>query len=314
MKNFLRICQKTQAEVKKYMKSYLETSKYKVICEDGFLYAKGTVPVLLVAHMDTVHKDLCKDIAIEGDKVSSPQGIGGDDRCGIYIIRELVKTFRCSVLLCEDEERGCIGATKFTKTDYIHNLGVNYMIEFDRKGSNDAVFYTCGNQEFINHVLDFTGYKRAYGTFSDISSLMPISKICGVNLSSGYYNPHTTSEYVMFEEMIETLNAAKALIKAECSAPFEYKIASYSYSSYGYSSGYSSGYTKPDPKPTPPAKKSIVDIAREDTMLELEALIIKRGEEIALSATGSTKMECWFNLFMENPEICLNDVFDYTIV
>jgi hypothetical protein len=282
-----------------------------VICEDGFLYAKGEVPVLLVAHMDTVHKDTCKDVIIDGNKISSPQGIGGDDRCGIYIIRELVKTFRCSVLLCEDEERGCVGATKFAKTDYVKNLDVNFMIEFDRRGSNDAVFYTCGNQDFINHVLDYTGFKKAYGSFSDICSLMPASQLCAVNLSSGYYNPHTLTEYVVYEEMKETIDAAKALIKAECNAPFEYKT------SYGYTNSY--GYT---PKNTAPAqqtilpeKKSIADIARKDTELELEVLMLdKNGDEIALYANGTTKMECWFNFFMENPSVCLNDVADYVIV
>lgn len=313
MKNFIRICQKTQEKVKQYMESYLKSSKYHVICEDGFLYAKGELPVLLVAHMDTVHKDVCKDIVVEDNKISSPQGIGGDDRCGIYIIRELIKTFRCSVLLCEDEERGCIGANKFTKTDYINNLDVNYMIEFDRKGSNDAVFYSCGNQEFIDHVLDFTGYKQAYGTFSDISALMPASKTCAVNLSSGYYNPHSTSEYVMFDEMIDTINAAKALIKAECSNHFEYKTSSYSY----YGRYYNSNQQTPAPTQQSilPEKKNIADIAREDTELELEVLVNdESGEEIALYATGATKMECWFNFFMENSSVCLDDVIDYVIV
>ena len=316
MKNFTKICQKTQAEVKQYMESYLKSFKYNVICEDGFLYAKGEIPVLLVAHMDTVHRELCKDIVVTDGKISSPQGIGGDDRCGIYIIRELVKELKCSVLLCEDEECGGIGASKFARTEYIKNLGVNYMIEFDRKGNNDAVFYSCGNQDFINHVLDYTGYKKAQGTFSDISSLMPSSKLCGVNLSSGYYKPHNLDEYVVYEEMLETINAAKALIKSECNAPFEYKTAYYPYSSIN--SGLYSSYYKDTDKPNQMSlfdARSIADIAREDNTLELEALVIdKDGEEKALYATGTTKMECWFEFFMSYPEICLNDIIDYTIV
>ena len=54
MKSFGDICKMTQPEVKAYMKSFLTSKKYEPIDEDGFLYAKGDVPVLLVAHMDTV--------------------------------------------------------------------------------------------------------------------------------------------------------------------------------------------------------------------------------------------------------------------
>ena len=166
MKTFEDICKMTQKEVKAYMKSYLVSQKYNVVDMDGFLYAKGTVPVLLVAHMDTVHKVQCKNIINLNGRMSSPQGIGGDDRCGVFMIMNVVKELNCSVLLCEDEEIGGVGARKFTDatykaTDedgkevtesYIDNLDVNYMVEFDRRGNNDAVFYRCDNRDFIDFV------------------------------------------------------------------------------------------------------------------------------------------------------------------
>ena len=118
MKTFEDICRMTQHEVKQYMKGYLASKKYNVVDQDGFLYAKGTVPVLLVAHMDTVHKEQCTEIRNVNGKLSSPQGIGGDDRCGVFIIMNLVKELHCSVLLCEDEEKGCIGAGKFKRATF----------------------------------------------------------------------------------------------------------------------------------------------------------------------------------------------------
>ena len=126
MKKFEEICMMTQPEVKAYMQKYLSSRQYKVINEDGYLYTKGTVPVLLIAHMDTVHKETCKQVYVGADDgiVSSPQGIGGDDRCGIFIIMNIIKELHCSVLLCEDEEVGGIGARKFTKSEYINDLGV----------------------------------------------------------------------------------------------------------------------------------------------------------------------------------------------
>ena len=78
--------------------------------------------------MDTVHKETVKDFYEYYDEenerhiISSPQGIGGDDRCGIYMILEILKTHKCSVLFCEDEEAGGIGSEKFCKTEYITEL------------------------------------------------------------------------------------------------------------------------------------------------------------------------------------------------
>jgi hypothetical protein len=315
----------TQEGVKEYMAKYLATKKYEVINEDGFLYAKGDVPVLLVAHMDTVHKELCTSVIRVGNKFSSPQGIGGDDRCGVFIIANLVKSLHCSVLLLEDEEIGTVGARKFTKTDYINTLDVNFMIEFDRKGNNDAVFYSCDNEDFTNHVLDNTGYKLAQGSFTDISVLMPASKLCGVNLSCGYYNPHTTNEYVNYDEMLDTISAAKALIKAECEKPFEYVAKTYSpstynsnyrtyggssYGYYPYSSYY--GHTSGNNTTYGDDKDNLRTRANKDVTLELTVTIInKEGQEEFLFAEGRTKGECWLDLFTSYPGVCFNDILEY---
>ena len=327
MKTFKDFCCMTQVGVKAYMEKYLISKKYEVINEDGFLYAKGDVPVLLVAHMDTVHKETCTSVIRVKNRFSSPQGIGGDDRCGIFIIANLVKKHHCSVLLLEDEEIGTIGARKFAKTDYINDLGVNFMIEFDRKGNNDAVFYTCDNEDFTNHVLDNTGYNVAIGTWTDISVLMPASKLCGVNLSCGYYNPHTLNEYVNYDEMLDTISAAEVLIKAECEKPFEYVAKTYkpstynsNYRSYGEGSGYySSYYPYYNNYGSTGGKKDVNDDndnvrsrARKDTTIELTVTIAdKEGQEEFLFAEGRTKGECWLDLFSSYPGLCFNDILEY---
>lgn len=323
MKTFEDICRMTQPEVKQYMQGYLTSYKYSPINQDGFLYAKGDVPVLLVAHMDTVHKQQCKEVSNINGKLSSPQGIGGDDRCGIFIIMNIVEELHCSVLLCEDEEIGCIGAHKFAKTDYIKNLDVNYMIEFDRKGNNDAVFYHCGNEDFIDFVEDATNFKFANGSVSDISVLMPEANLSAVNLSCGYYNAHTTSEYVMYDEMMDTIEAAKSLIKEKCDKPFVYMRKTYSYS--GSYANFNNYHTRSYPTmdddyysnlfddPSFYRDEELADMAKNDTELELEAIIYDESlSEEALHANGNTKAECWMNLFLENPSLCFNDIVDYS--
>ena len=337
MKTFEDICRMTQHEVKQYMKGYLASHKYKVIDQDGFLYAKGDIPVLLIAHMDTVHDKQCKEIKNINGKLSSPQGIGGDDRCGVFIIMNLVKELHCSVLLCEDEEKGCIGASKFKRATYkdadgeeqkyIENLDVNYMVEFDRRGKNDAVFYHCGNEEFIDFIEDMTNFKFANGSMSDISVLMEAANLSAVNLSCGYYNAHYPTEYVMYDEMMDTVDAASALIKEKCDKPFEYvkkkpsvptswKNFNDSHKSYipGYAKGYEDEYYGSlFDSPAEYKDEHLANMALSDNELELEVTIY--GESLSeqnLLAVGDTKAECWMALFLENPNLCFNDIIDYS--
>lgn len=335
MKTFEEICKMTQHEVKQYMKGYLASKKYKPVDQDGFLYAKGTVPVLLVAHMDTVHKSQCHEIKNVNGKMSSPQGIGGDDRCGIFIIMNIVKELNCSVLLCEDEEKGCIGANKFLKTTfkdvdgnekpYIKHLDVNYMIEFDRKGKNDAVFYHGGNEEFMDFVEDATNFKFASGSVSDISVLMEPANLSAVNLSCGYYAAHTIYEYVMYDEMIDTIDAAKVLIKEKCDKPFVYvkkeRTLPKSWQNFNANHGpYIHNYVSDDgycynflENPSAYKDDALAKNALNDKEMELEVTIygLTLSEENIITS-GETKAECWMNLFLENPNLCFNDIVDYT--
>lgn len=305
MKTFNEICMMTQKEVKEYMREYLTSKAYKVANEDGYLYAKGDVPVLLMAHMDTVHKENCRDIINENGKIYSPQGIGGDDRCGIFMIMNIVKELHCSVLLCEDEEIGMVGARKFTQSDYVNDVDVNYIIEFDRKGVNDAVFYSCDNKEFTDFVCDNTGFKESYGSFSDISTVAPALKTAAVNLSCGYYNAHTTQEYVMYDEMMDIIEAAKALIKTE-SEHFEYVAKKYP--SPSIKNNYSYGHQYDLFEDSQFAKR-----VKKDLKTEIEVVWYDvDGEEQVGYGEGNTKAEAWLDFFMTNEEVSFSMVVDYS--
>ena len=197
-----------------------------------YLYAEGNAPYMLVAHLDTVHTNLPSVICYskDGDVMMSPNGIGGDDRCGVYIILSLLKRlpYMPHVVFTMDEEIGGIGADAFIKdTSYID---LKYIVEFDRKGNNDCVFYHCDNREFVDFVEQF-GFKEAYGTFSDISTIAPYLGVAAVNLSSGYYNPHTQHEYVSLKDMEEIINKAEKMLCTECQT-FEYIEKEYQYTSY----------------------------------------------------------------------------------
>lgn len=211
---FRRLCKMSQQDLKAFLADALQSTYDEVVVGDGYVYAQGTFPVLLVAHLDTVHENLPNIIMYDkkSGSLSSPQGIGGDDRCGVYMILQVIKKYNCSVLFCEDEECGGIGAMKFIRTQLAQGLDFNYIIEFDRQGCNDAVFYNCYNEEFEDFITkDF--YKASWGTFSDISILAPFFGCAAVNLSCGYYKPHTKNEYVVLSEMEESINAACGILE-----------------------------------------------------------------------------------------------------
>lgn len=165
-------------------------------------YAEGTIPVLLVAHLDTVHTHrpdiICR--SEDGRYLMSPDGIGGDDRAGVYMILLLMRECHCHILFCEDEEIGGIGAKKFAKSKLYPE--VNYIVELDRRGTNDAVFYNCDNPDFTEFICSF-GFEENYGSFSDISVVAPHLDIDGVHLIGQHLTQHMDVKRVAHCKLVD---------------------------------------------------------------------------------------------------------------
>lgn len=242
-KKLEKICRMSQNDLKRYAKKQLSRDYNNIIVSDGFVFAKGAIPVLLIAHLDTVHRELPKKIIYDkrDNTISSPSGIGGDDRCGIYAILEIVKQYNCSVLFTEDEEIGGIGADKFADSEICKSFNCNYIIELDRRGKNDAVFYEDDNTDFHKFVCK-EYFRESHGTFSDISILAPVMGRSAVNLSCGYYNAHTRDEYIKLDELQNTIAAVCALLARSDNTVYHYiekPTARYSwYDDYGSYSLY----------------------------------------------------------------------------
>ena len=208
-------------ELKMQLYYYLQSKQMNPLYEDGFIYSKGDIPVLLVAHMDTVFEETTKKIIYDqkDDKIYNFYGgLGGDDRCGIYAIIQLLEKYRPHVLFTDDEEIGCVGAEKAIKK--LKNIpNVKYIIEFDRKGKDDCVFYDCDNKDFMEYIESF-GFKTNYGTYSDVLVLGVDWDIASVNLSIGYYNEHTMREYIIFSQLLNTINRADKMLNSLEKAPY----------------------------------------------------------------------------------------------
>lgn len=216
---FKLICQSTEWDLLDYLTKQLKIlyGENNCIATTQYVFAKGTCPVILVAHLDTVHSTL-PHIVVYDDKIGvvmSPTGIGGDDRCGVYQILKVITEMsdnRPYVLFTTKEETGCYGARQAAE-DLVDEVNdIKFMIELDRRGSNDACFYKTSNYEFEAFIESY-GFKTAYGSLSDISYLTPKWNIASVNLSCGYYNAHTNSEYVVVDEMMDVTSRVIDILK-----------------------------------------------------------------------------------------------------
>lgn len=194
-----------------------------VVITNSYIYAKGLIPICLIAHLDTVHRQTPTEIYFDKEKdvLWSPQGIGADDRAGVFAIVSIIKSgLLPHVIFTTDEEKGCIGSMKLSMHPNPFS-DLRYMVQIDRRGSNDCVFYDCDNKQFNKYIESF-GFKTDYGTYTDISELSPEWGIAGVNLSSGYYNEHTLTEYLKTKELKETIRKIKKMLTAKNPPKFKY--------------------------------------------------------------------------------------------
>ena len=205
----------------------------KLVFENPELYlyiqntSKNKIPVLLVAHLDTVHKGKPELVCYDSEQeiLWSPSGLGADDRAGVYAAMQLSKQFNVDVLFTHGEESGGKGASAFIR-DYPSNLArYKMLIQLDRRGSHDAVFYCNRAEDFHAYITD-AGFVKAYGSFSDISIIAPVWRVNAVNLSIGFISEHTLYEHLKLAWMRNTMVKLVNLF-AEPIPSFEYKEADY---------------------------------------------------------------------------------------
>ena len=219
---------------------------------------------LLSAHMDTVRKeaDFCIGAFLnesEDDKIFSGGILGGDDKCGVYIILKALEAGRkVNFIFSRDEEIGCKGIKALLKPNYNENKENTdqvrkclWCLVLDRRGNSDIICKQndYGSKEFeealekISNEGSF-GYKGASGLCSDANTIRDF--ISTANISVGYYNPHSQKEYISKADLQKAYDFTLAVIdnlKEKFEATEEKYYNGYGYGYYGY--GYrNSGYGK----------------------------------------------------------------------
>lgn len=220
---FTQLCKLTESAAYSTMTNFLEKSGFKSIEKsNNYIMAIGNIPIALVAHMDTVFPHPIFDMYYDKEKnvMWSPDGAGFDDRAGMFAIIKLIqKGFRPTVIFTLGEEMGGIGAAELVKFHPKAPVELKYIIELDRQGENDCVFYRCKNDTFTNYIKSY-GFHVETGTFTDISIICPAWGIAGVNLSIGYECEHSYSEFLHVDWMKRTMDIVAKMLTAYEVAPF----------------------------------------------------------------------------------------------
>ncbi len=194
----------------------------------------------IVAHLDEVHKqNRNKEIVIHENiilgidrKAMKPTGIGADDKNGLWVALNLLSTEK--VLKCAffvGEEVGCIGSAR---ADMNFFSDVRFVLQCDRRNGNDFIS-TASNVELCTKAFyerceaSKYGYKMTSGLQTDVVSLKEKGlKVCAVNLSCGYYNPHQENEMTRIDELQNCLALCEHIIQTVTEVqPHIYKPQTY---------------------------------------------------------------------------------------
>ena len=197
-----------------------------IITPYGIIVSKGKgIRPCFCSHIDTVHEivdnyKVVKEYHKDDILYSSKTGIGGDDKNGIAICFELLERLdNVQVVFFSGEEVGCLGSSGIDLKYFDH---CSCLIGLDRKGNSDIIATYNGfdtiNKEFkdlLNSIKKNHGYEYNNGFITDVFTLFERGvDISCINISCGYYNPHSKSEYISLNDMNKCLSFSLDIAKS----------------------------------------------------------------------------------------------------
>ena len=219
-------------QMKAFILDYLRDVDLDIKTDDigNMFITKGlaTFYPCVAAHLDEIHTPCEREVVVNGDVVYTVDrlwnrvGCGADDKNGLWIIMNILKTEPVlKVALFVQEERdgdraGCRGARA---CDLSFFDDVRYVIECDRKGASDVVHigkedtHLCDSNFIHADLLQKYGYKMVKGGKTDVVELkMRGLNIPVCNVSCGYYEAHKNSEYTRFSELEHCLTFVREIL------------------------------------------------------------------------------------------------------
>ena len=228
----------------------------KGVLEEGEFYP------MFISHTDTVHSKIDKIVVKEEklvrpytfgksfddtlvgvlkayDTNDKPTGIGGDDKCGVFICLELLQQLdKVKVGFFVSEETGCHGSSKCDE-NFLQDVG--YITQYDAPG-NHLITEICSgvrlferDSEFFQKTLEVI--TESFGNemliqshpYTDISQLKKKIDVSCINMSCGYYNMHSVQEFVSIEDVKNAIEAGKKMVEVLGLKKYTYKYSPIKY-------------------------------------------------------------------------------------
>lgn len=215
--------------IRKYVKRHIPGTTLKSDKKGNLYIIKGiaeTYPCI-VAHLDQVQREHSKDfMPIEtkelifgySPKHRRQEGLGADDKNGIWIALKCLKKFdSLKVAFFVEEETGCRGSNE-ADMDFFQDC--RFVIQPDRRGYKDLITNIGWTELCSDDFLKATGYENfgyeiAEGFMTDILELKGRGLgISCINLSCGYYEPHTDNEFTVKQDLLNCQHLVNYIIEA----------------------------------------------------------------------------------------------------
>jgi putative aminopeptidase FrvX len=212
---------------------------------------EGEYYPFVCAHMDSVHsehiplidenrKKIIEEIDIKGSTcliAKHPDtmvqtGLAADDLAGVFMALSMFEHFdKLKGGFFVKEEFGCDGSFNCAM-DFFDNVG--YAIQFDSPGFNRYAVTLMGIDlcddkfnEITKPILEkYSINNFTHDPYTDVYALKEQFDFCCANLPAGYYNWHSTSEYVKINDIEKSLELSPLFIKTLGNKKYKFETKS----------------------------------------------------------------------------------------
>lgn len=202
----------------------------------------------VVAHLDQVQTKHSEDFEVldcgpiligYSEKNHRQEGLGADDKNGIWVaLKCLAKYDTMKAAFFIGEEIGCVGSTQ---ADMQFFEDCRFVLQCDRRNGNDLITNAgvqLASEEFViaTNYWDY-GYKEANGLMTDVQELKYNGLgVSALNISCGYYAPHTDEEFTNKAELWNCLAFVENIIE-NCTDVYPHEYVAPVVDNYCYKGG-----------------------------------------------------------------------------
>jgi len=154
------------------------------------------------------------------EATGKPSGIGGDDKCGVFLCLEMLDALdNVKVVFFGGEEFGMMGSRQLRK-EFFDNVG--YAIQFDSPEGNtmsmslrsidlfnkDSKFGDIVKGPILEHGIN----QWCRHPYTDAYQIIDQTDVSCLNLAAGYHNYHRSDEFVVVSEVQNAIDLGLKLV------------------------------------------------------------------------------------------------------